>query len=917
MGRELPEKEIIYTGIPAPGSSAPMAPDDFYGPGFPETPAVPGAGAPVVVHILSALFEATCEEHWEGADATVLGDPFEVAAGAVRDSFDLRAVPGLRQTHAAYLETLPQAVVDSMAAMSAGQLSSVGKFTAAQAGFLADELASRQASADNAAMLSAIAGLECYWLNAEQVSECDPVSATGYPNAPSVIPAGAVSSTTGQADADAVAKGMADSALECAYGNNAIVRTCLDKLGAEGYYEGEDATTTITVPANEFSAATQQEADDLAEAFARSQLDCFYVNEEVVADCGGDHESILASLGTGEGGLFHEVEITAASPRGESGQLIVVRAGAIASAFSAEDATEQARMLASSLLDCYWVNAYTVAECPRYRHPEGGQPELLVYDPVLDDPPLAGEGPLVWALETPGRRRAEVAKGTYVSYTDQDDADDRAGLHAQSLLDCWYCSPGVEPTCVPEGVEAGYNPLDLDPALPPFTAWSRDATMGVVPCLLQGQDYPALVGLADGLALQRAREIRDGTNDCTYGNDLLLFSCIQQVDENDEVVVHGKFKLDGTLANGSGGHPVPDGTVADYLSANCYPPINPLDTLHPYGQIAVAADTFILARTDLAEPETDDPKEEANRQARDFGLSLLYCFFENDDREAICTDLPRFSGLVSDDQAQNGTPVYDGNGNILYYLVHLGEDPDPPTPGDPVEIPSEWWHKASNMGLGGTRAAVSIAAGVVRSEFSLADMEAQLAQYLDGLLFCAFTNESREPVCTNLPAPGGGKEWVDPPLPVVIQEGTIISYLSRADANAEAQRWADSMGCIPEDFMGGFDPDDIEFYNDATTGKLRSKEGEGGGTLVGGVPLAACNPTTEMGIYVKENISKPEWKCLGSGVLYVGETAGGTSPFLQVASFAAAKEGMVPVVAANGKSIAMQYPKWITIPETS
>lgn len=181
--------------------------------------------------------------------------------------------------------------------------------------------------ADAKARAYAMSMLSCFYINKEVVLTCDPANGDAYPswaNNPDlppevanletlakgqtvIIPEGAVTSLLGTADATNAATELAKSLLECCYLNKAYTAECPPQTVRlpSGELVTVPADPNASKPASYTIAAGtinscvgQAEADELAENYAHSVLQCSYCNTIVLPLCVPNWVTVGVEAGT-------------------------------------------------------------------------------------------------------------------------------------------------------------------------------------------------------------------------------------------------------------------------------------------------------------------------------------------------------------------------------------------------------------------------------------------------------------------------------------------------------------------------------------------------------------------------------------------------------------------------------------------
>lgn len=183
----------------------------------------------------------------------------------------------------------------------------------------------------------------------------------------------------------------------------------------------------LTYEAAQLLQAITAEVDRLTETArlsAESQLICYWLNAEQVAECPPTE---------GEPPHATAEQYPGANPRA------VVPAGTIKSTVSQEDADVQAMALAESLLVCLWISDEITESC-------------LGGDVPNDTEPVYPGLPLRVGTVT-------VPEGTFVSFLGKSDANAQARAAALSQLVCFYVNDALYLTCEDPNARAeGFTP---------------------------------------------------------------------------------------------------------------------------------------------------------------------------------------------------------------------------------------------------------------------------------------------------------------------------------------------------------------------------------------------------------------------------------------------------------------------------
>lgn len=402
-------------------------------------------------------------------------------------------------------------------------------FTAAQAEALVTLFDDEQLKADKSAYTYGESTLVCAWENTAQEIHCEDPEMAHYYDHPdavyhAVIPAGTYKSLISQDDADRMAADAAAAMLNCFYISDAVMVSCAD-LGYEEPVPNTDGRIgTVVVPRGTFtSTVSREDATEQAITYAKSLLVCYYTNLRVVVRCEDDNARNLGVTPTQD----NRVEITLEPDRPRisgKGQEITVEAGVIRSNISTEAATQEATLLAESLLECCFVNTARTITCPAYEY-------------TYTDKNGVKKTEYIEASEEKSPKYSmSVEAGVFSSCVSQEEADREAETYIRSLLSCYYCSRAVLPTCVPDyvitEVQSAINrgdysvlPLNPDNYVNEIDQWSEDATVGAPPGYVCGFDYEQVQQIAETSARTLIHDVRSTSSKCRYTNDFLYAGC--------------------------------------------------------------------------------------------------------------------------------------------------------------------------------------------------------------------------------------------------------------------------------------------------------------------------------------------------------------------------------------------------------
>lgn len=346
------------------------------------------------------------------------------------------------------------------------------------------DMEQRQRTLNEYAMQQAKLGVTCYWFNKKQYARCelthtvertdvitgeqvreqeliplsDYATTEDYPgaNPEAYVEAKAIKSYIGQADADAQAKELAESALYCIFVSDPQEVDCVTDLGygepipveTESYVSGMDPRVgSFKLGKGAYTSTnSKEEANSLAREFALSNLNCYYYNLEVSRRC-----AHTAARNPGKDPSL-TVAATASWETGTVGQSAYIAQGSLwsdAVTDTTAKLTADAAELAEALITCCFLSPAVKAVCQPIKNPETGEIVALpdeqksfVYS-VSYVP-----GTIMGCLDGDDRFDPEAAN-TLVSKMERE-----VQMMADTALQCTYCNKEVAPSCVPSWVTA-------------------------------------------------------------------------------------------------------------------------------------------------------------------------------------------------------------------------------------------------------------------------------------------------------------------------------------------------------------------------------------------------------------------------------------------------------------------------------
>lgn len=527
--------------------------------------------------------------------------------------------------------------------IDAEDLRRITGMTLAQADELLDKVFTIQAQQDDYALELAESKLVCYYWNTPQTARCvddEMAKPEDHPDAvfEATVPAHTYKSTVSQADANRQALEAARAMLNCFYLNDPVEVDCqtrpdrpMDVMepvpnDSEPVYPGRELRVGhVTVKGGLFTSySSKEDANQKALEFGLSQLVCWYPNDPIHLDC-GDPDARAQGVDPSKEPIAIADPVTR-----KRGQIVDIPRGFIISELSTEAATDEAQALAESLLECCYINDELVLTC---------EPDPIIM-PGLDE---EGHELVVYKEASPsvGVNTVSIRAGAYTSCVSKEEANLIARQMSEGLLDCQYCNLRVMPLCVPawvtEGVLNGLIELPLNKHnvitdgrhsmslsdLPPEATFGMGANEVCNPVAQQAQNVANSAGDAKATG-----------EDCVYFNDTVYVSCAAVDPITEEEVLPGVLHY--------GNHP---DTGEAYVFYTMYSSDVCLayDFSHPDG-----ANKYITAPAGMVKLTGKDKKEEANKQALAFAMSMLVCMWTNPEIRASCSTADLHQSICDD-----------------------------------------------------------------------------------------------------------------------------------------------------------------------------------------------------------------------------------------------------------------------------
>ena len=211
-----------------------------------------------------------------------------------------------------------------------------------------------------------------------------------------VFPAGVVTSDTSTVVANQEATLMAKTQLECFYGNDEYTATCSKDLSKNGV--SSNSSDNISIAADTYiSYVSKSSANQSAKEAAKNNLDCFWENVPYEATC--------------------EKDLGKKDVSSKSTDHVKVEAGAYSSYQNQAEADAFAKTAAMGGLICFYENEKYTAKC--------------------------SETPGGSGFDSESTDNVEVKAGSFTSFSSQDEADSFAEDSGKQALNCFWKNDAV------------------------------------------------------------------------------------------------------------------------------------------------------------------------------------------------------------------------------------------------------------------------------------------------------------------------------------------------------------------------------------------------------------------------------------------------------------------------------------------
>lgn len=577
-----------------------------------------------------------------------------------------------------------------------------------------------QQQQDDYAKEAAQAKLVCEYWNSEQVATCDDTQMAQPDQDPeaiyrAIIPAKRYSSTVSQEEADSLAYQAAKALLVCFYLNDEVEVDCRTRPGrpmdqmeevpndVAPIYPGRDKRVgKAKVPAGMHrSWQSKEDANQRALEVGYSLLNCWYPNDVVYLECEDPDARNYGVSHNGTNPAVADIE------RKKPGQRVTVPYGYFTSELSTDAATEEARLLAESLLECCYANNAMRFTC--------AAEEVTLWD---------GSTTIISPERNQGTYEVVIQEGQFFSCNSQEEADLFAEQSAEGLLECYYCNQRVMPTCVPQWITEGV--LDGTIHLPLGEIISN----GNYTVNLADLPPEATVGAPSGAycdtSAQQAQDIASAAAgakasgaiaDCIYVNDAVFVCCAGRDPFTGEELAPGVPHM---RVHPSTGEPYIFYTM--YSSTACV--ANEFSRPSSGEYISAPAGMFSMPGA--------DKKDECNQRAIDFAMSALTCVWANPPTWGICT-ATNYMNSLCDSQWTLGKGLSDWGGQLVDWSN---------TKDRPVYIPRGY--------------AMYVGAGNDEDEAYLTILSA-MNTFGQSMIMCVYTNRLQIYDCNDLPDGPVGK----------------------------------------------------------------------------------------------------------------------------------------------------------------
>jgi hypothetical protein len=346
----------------------------------------------LAVELTNQVYSLSCLAPFTGGSG-ITKPAITVDAGTLTRGVPLSQIPDLTETQRLSLAGMLQSAVNALANQTDLEIATNTGLTLAQATVLKESIDAEVIAIQDQVEVVAEAALDCYYINTEQIVVCakDPEGVdANYGTTTIIVPADTVRSPVSVLAADAEARVLGQLQLDCRWLNQIQTSSCASSGAVVG---------TFVVAADTFYSTTSRaDANAMAKQVADSELDCRYPNTQVTVACAA---GAVVSPGTNPitilaGEIFSSVsvadavvqataaaqaqlrcewrsaEVTVTCPPDEGHAAsataspvysVTVAAGTFASFIDQADANDQATLYATGQLGCRYCNTEVEALC--------------------------------------------------------------------------------------------------------------------------------------------------------------------------------------------------------------------------------------------------------------------------------------------------------------------------------------------------------------------------------------------------------------------------------------------------------------------------------------------------------------------------------------------------------------------------
>lgn len=544
----------------------------------------------------------------------------------------------------------------------------VGTITVAANTFFSTE---SKEEANGQAINAALTSLVCFYLNQPVTRTCtdlgfgggtvvNPVTADlGTPGNPVTVPLGFIVSSVSQVDADTRARSLADGLLNCFWVNVEVTETCQPQTvtnpdGTTRQVAASDRSPvrTVTISAGEVSSTVSQEdADTQARLLARLQLECLYCNALIMPVC-------VPPSAIDRDPLVVPIPIEWVS----SDWSIDATLGVAAGTFCADNA-EAADNVATSVGSIPVDTLANGQDC-RYANDEVKAGCIATADNIGPFTPSSGTGLSERSSPNPFAANSEeryltVSAGTIVigekevpddflpgdPFRAKQYANQLARQLALSFLNCFFESDAKTFTCAGDLGLPGVAPTSTDNVTIPAGVFQSLASKAEANASRDALGLSSLYCYYTNIQQQFYCEFKDEVSPRSKGavsNPVVVpantfTSFVSQLEVDTQVAIMAASLLNCFWSNVQ-------------LSVKC---ANFGDQAKGYTLSGTGTTIEVVVTADRFESIIS--QEDADQQARAFGLAQTYCFFSNKAISVSCKSGKFAKGAISSASVSAGS----------------------------------------------------------------------------------------------------------------------------------------------------------------------------------------------------------------------------------------------------------------------